>query len=262
MTDSKRFLGMDWRVAFGFTLTVIWITTGCFYLLGLVGWDNFVHLPTADIGSFLEGAFAPLAFLWLVIGHFMQQKEITANTKAIHIQEQSARRQEMHARQDSYFKLLTLVQEQLGGIAGFHYFSVCGPSGTEEMTGEEFTEQRALSASGDSAWFIRKMIALAIRDIDNPGWLQEVFFSTDVRTRHTNNYARTFAKLLNAAQTVDTDDMLVDALYSGSAQGLLYRIILHAKGEGEIDPITGTSRQPFSINTNSSDDGAQAQQNN
>ena len=253
MSKGGKILGMDWRVAFGFTLTLIWLSTGCVYLLGVVGWTAFVNLPTADIGSFLEGAFAPLAFLWLVIGHFMQQKEITANTKAIQMQEQSARRQEMHARQDSYFKLLTLVQEQLGGIAGFHYFSVCGPSGTEEITGEEFTEQRALSSSGDSAWFIRKMIALAIRDIDNPDWLQEVFFSTEIRTRHSNNYANTFKKLLSAAHEVDTDDMLVDALYSGSSHGLLYRIIMHAMGEGEIDPMTGTPRQPFAINTGSPD---------
>ncbi|MFK7976524.1 MAG: hypothetical protein AB8C02_10330 [Halioglobus sp.] len=247
MTESKKFLGMDWRVAFGFSLTVVWITTGCIYLIGVVGLNEFVHLPTADIGSFLEGAFAPLAFLWLVIGHFMQQKEITANTKAINIQEQSARRLEKHSRQDSYFKLLNLVQEQLGGIAGFHYLSVCGPTGTEEITGEEFTEQRAISGSGDSAWFIRKMISLAVRDVDNPEWLHEVFFSTEIRTRHSENFARTFKKLLNAAEAVDTDEMLVDALYAGSASGLLYRIILHAKGENEVDPITGASRPPFAI---------------
>lgn len=253
MTESKRFLGMDWRVALGFTLTVVWITTGCIYLVAVVGWNAFVHLPTADIGSFLEGAFAPLAFLWLVIGHFMQQKEITANTKAINIQEQSARRLEKHSRQDSYFKLLNLVQEQLGGIAGFHYLSVCGPTGTEEITGEEFTEQRAISGSGDSAWFIRKMISLAVRDIDNPEWLREVFYSTDIRTRHSENFARTFKKLLDAAAAVDTDDMLVDALYSGSASGLLYRIILHAKGENEVDPITGQSRPPFAISADTGD---------
>ena len=107
-----------------------------------------MDLPTADIGSFLEGAFAHLAFLWLVIGHFMQQKEITANTKAIHIQERSARRLELHSRRDSYFKLLNLIQDQLGTIAGFHYFSVMGPSGTGDMSTEEFTAGRALAGKG------------------------------------------------------------------------------------------------------------------
>ena len=121
---------MDWRVVFGLAITIVWTTTGLTYLTAVVGMNNFVHLPTADIGSFLEGAFAPLAFLWLVIGHFMQQREIASNTKAIGIQEQSARRLEVHSQRDSYFKLLNLVQDQLGAIAGFHYMSVCGPTGT------------------------------------------------------------------------------------------------------------------------------------
>ncbi len=101
MTKDKSRFSIDWRVAFGLGVTLTWITTGLIYLLSVVGWNSFVHLPTADIGSFLEGAFAPLAFLWLVIGHFMQQSEITANTKAITLQEQSARRLELHSQRDS-----------------------------------------------------------------------------------------------------------------------------------------------------------------
>ena len=61
-SDSGGFLPIDWRVAFGLSVTLLWISTGLLYLLQVVGWGNFVHLPTADIGSFLEGAFAPLAF--------------------------------------------------------------------------------------------------------------------------------------------------------------------------------------------------------
>ena len=51
-----------------------------------------------------------------------------------------------------------LIQDQLGTIAGFHYMSVCGPTGTGEISGEEFTEQRAIASSGDTAWFVRKML--------------------------------------------------------------------------------------------------------
>lgn len=235
---------MDWRVALGLTISLLWISAGLAYLTGIVGTDNFIHLPTADIGSFLEGAFAPLAFLWLVIGHFMQQKEISANTRAIKLQEQSARRLELHSRQDSYFKLLSLVQNQLGAIAGFHYMSVCGPTGTGEISGEEFTEQRTHAASGDHAWFIRKMIALAAGDIANNDRMQEIFFSTPVRTRHSNNYSKTFKKLLDAARSVDTDDMVTDALLNGSAEGLLYRVILHAKGELKLDLTLGPVTAP------------------
>ena len=236
---------MDWRIAFGLSLTTLWIAAGLFYLIVVVGSNNFVHLPTADIGSFLEGAFAPLAFLWLVIGHFMQQKEISSNTMAIKLQEKSARRLELHSRQDSYFKLLGLVQDQLGAIAGFHYMSVCGPTGTGEMTGLEFTEQRAHVASGDHAWFTRKMIALALGDIGNKEKMDDIFFSTPVRTRHTENFERTFKKLLTAAEAVDTDNMIVDALLNGSAEGLLYKIIRYASGEVESNPMPGIITAPL-----------------
>ncbi len=235
---------MDWRVTFGLTVTLLWIGAGLAYLLVMVGEKNFIQLPVADIGNFLEGAFAPLAFLWLVIGLFMQQKEISANTRAIKLQEQSARRLELHSRQDSYFKLLTLVQDQLGAIAGFHFMSICGPTGTGEISSLEFTEQRAHAASGDHAWFIRKMIALVAGDIGNQDKMQEIFFSTAVRTRHTENYNRTFKKLLDAARAVDTDDMVTDALLNGSAAGLLYRIILHVKGEILLDMTLGPAKPP------------------
>ncbi|MEM9253898.1 MAG: hypothetical protein AAGA91_00540 [Pseudomonadota bacterium] len=236
MMEQRPLFNIDWRVVLGLTITLVWIVAGLVYLLGIVGWGKFVYLPTADIGSFLEGAFAPLAFLWLVIGHFMQQKEITANTKAIKLQEQSARRLELHSARDSYFKLLNLVQSQLGSIASFHYMSVAGPTGTGEITGEEFTEQRAVAATGDHAWFIRKMIAMVINHASEAEAIKDILFGTDIRQRHTDNFVNTFAKLLKAAEEVDTDDMLCDALLNGSAAGLFYRIILHVRGERQ-DPF-------------------------
>ena len=75
MDEESHSFRMDWRVAFGLVVTIIWISTGLVYLLSIVGWGNFVHLPTADIGSFLEGAFAPLAFLWLMGWHEAHSSE-------------------------------------------------------------------------------------------------------------------------------------------------------------------------------------------
>ena len=231
MTEPKEPFSIDWRVAFGLVVTVAWMTAGLIYLLGIVGWGNFVHLPTADIGSFLEGAFAPLAFLWLVIGHFMQQKEITANTKAIHIQERSASRLELHSRRDSYFKLLNLIQDQLGSIASFHYFSVMGPSDKGEMTSEEFSEGRSASQRGDHAFFIRLMTGQTYKIKEDRNAIQEFYFGTEIRRRHTDNYVLTFEKLLKAAREVDTDDMISNALLYGSATGRQYRIIKFIQGD-------------------------------
>lgn len=239
MTDDDSGFHLDWRVAFGLGVTVCWISAGMVYLLAVVGLDNFIYLPTADIGSFLEGAFAPLAFLWLVIGHFMQQKEITANTKAINLQEMSARRLELHSRRDSYFKLLNLVQEQLGSIAGFHYISVLGPTGTGEISLDDYTDMRSSSSTGDPTLFVRKMISLLVQYREDEEKAREILFGTEIRKRHADNFARTFGKLLDAAYTVDTDNMVSDALLYGSANGIYYRIIRHASGDESMDPITG-----------------------
>ena len=230
MSESTKHFHMDWRIILGAVLTTAWITAGLAYLLGIVGADKFVHLPTGEIGSFLEGAFAPLAFLWLVIGHFMQQKEISANTMAISLQEKSALRLEMHSRRDSYFKLLTLVQDQLGSIASFHYFSVFGESGLGKMTFAEFSENRAHTANGDHAYFIRLMTLESFNMRDDPAGLDEMYFGTDIRKRHTNNYVKTFEKLLNAAKEIDTDDMISNALLHGSASGRQYRVIKVLQG--------------------------------
>ena len=230
---------IDWRILFGLTVTSVWIGGGLIYLTTIVGWSNFMSLPTADIGSFFEGAFAPLAFLWLVIGHFMQQKEITANTKAITMQERSTARLELHSRRDSYFKLLSLVQDQLGNIAAFHYISVFGDTGTGDVSLEEFAALRSEASKGDHSLFIRRMISAMAERRDDPDALKEVLYGTDVRTRHSENFKRTFGRLLDAAEAVDSDGMVRDALIEGSAAGIYYRILLHVSGEEPMNPFTG-----------------------
>ena len=71
-------------------------------------------------------------------GFIVPQSEITANTRAIGLQEASARRLEVHSQRDSYFKLHELVQDQLGAIAGFHFMSIAGPTGSGKISGEVY----------------------------------------------------------------------------------------------------------------------------
>ena len=87
----------DWRVWFGLATTALWIFLGIEYIGGVVGWGAFAKQPAESLGAFLEGAFAPLAFLWLVIGFFLQQRELSENTKAIRGQFEQLRRAAEHA---------------------------------------------------------------------------------------------------------------------------------------------------------------------
>ena len=52
--------------------------------------------------------------------------------------------------------------------------------------------------------------------------------------------------MLQAAEAVDTDDMVRDALLNGSPSGILYRIILMTEGEELIDTLLGMSNEPGS----------------
>ena len=84
------------------------------------------------MGNFLEGAFAPLAFLWLVIGYFLQQKELEQNTEALRaqateiqrtaeqavIQSQQLQASELHARQETFLQIANAVRGQLGYFFG------------------------------------------------------------------------------------------------------------------------------------------------
>ena len=76
----------DWRIWLGLGLTISWLVLLSLYIAGTVGWKNAATAPIEQVGSFLEGAFAPLAFLWLVIGYFLQKKELMQNTDAIKMQ--------------------------------------------------------------------------------------------------------------------------------------------------------------------------------
>ena len=103
--------------------------------------------------------------------------------------------------------------------------------------------------SGDSAWFVRKLLALALHNRDDPDKLKEIFYGTAIRARHSENFRQTFGKILRAAEAVDTDNMVTNALLYGSPAGMLYRVLQHIQGEEEMDPLNvstppGTVAEP------------------
>ena len=70
----------------GLITTITYLGVLAIYVGKSIGWANIGNAPIEIMGNFLEGAFAPLAFLWLVIGYFLQKKELMQNTDAIKMQ--------------------------------------------------------------------------------------------------------------------------------------------------------------------------------
>ena len=216
----------DWRIWLGIVVTIIWIAGGIVY----VAWATANHpdqrLTLEIVGSFLEGAFAPLAFLWLVLGLFMQQRELANNTEALRKTSEQSEMQthaiaatEMNARQETFFKIQESVRYQLGGISGMLYVSGLGPVGSGRFDREQMDEYFSQTGAGDHELFARLFISMNYLE---EGGLEELLYGTEIRRRHSRNYMHTFERILRLARNCDVDGIIEDTLKQ-SAQGLLYR---------------------------------------
>ena len=227
----------DRQVQLGLILTALWLGAGVLYVAASMGWTAFLRLPLGDLGDFLDGAFAPLAFLWLVLGLFLQQRELAANNRAIQrqfevmqrtaehaeIQTRAIAANELHARQDTFIDVSQMVMYQLEVIAAMLFISSQGTIGDGVVSDDEVDLMFARLSSGESSVFSRRMILLQVRRPDaRDGWA--LFYGTPIRRQHCENYIRSFERLLRSAAGCDPEGMIVDALH-GNAQGRLYRVM-------------------------------------
>ena len=223
---TKFITDRDWRIWFGLVVTFIWITGGLWFVITSVRADPDQSLTLGVIGNFLEGAFAPLAFLWLVLGLFMQQRELANNTEALKRTSDQSEKQtlaiaatEMNARQETFFKIADSVKHQLGGISGMLFASGLGPVGSNRYDRDEIADMFQKSANGDCEIFARQFLSM---DFLEEGGLQSLMYETEIRQRHTRNYRRTYERLLELAKGCDVGGIIVDSL-NQSAVGLLYQ---------------------------------------
>ena len=183
----------DRQVRLGLILTALWLGAGVLYVAVSMGWTAFLRLPLGDLGDFLDGAFAPLAFLWLVLGLFLQQRELAANNLAIQrqfevmqrtaehaeIQTRAIAANELHARQDTFIDVAQLVMNQLEVIAGMLFISSQGTIGDGVVSDEEVDLMFARLSSGESSVFSRRMILLHVRLADSRDRLGAVLRDAD-----------------------------------------------------------------------------------
>jgi hypothetical protein len=231
----------DWRIFMGIIITALWIIAGIVYLRG----GNFSRatiydIPLEDIGSFLEGAFAPLAFLWLVIGLFIQQRELADNTEVLRQtsiqsekQTQAIAATEMNARQETFFKIAESVKSQLGGIAGMLFISSMGASEGQLVPKDRIKEMWHMLARRDDQVFSREFLLF---DAEEFGGYEELFYKTEIRRRHTRNFIGTFDRLMVMAKNCDSVNGIIADSLAQTAHGLLYnRMSEHQPAELKMD---------------------------
>jgi hypothetical protein len=230
----------DSRISLGFALTALWIGLALAYVTGSIGWSGFVALPPGEIGSLLEGMVSPLAFLWLVLGLFLQQSELAQNSRALQLQSEALQKSaeqaeiqaraihanELHARQDTFVDLSRLVNRQLGVISGLLYLSSQTVNSGGTVPPEKISEFWTQLGAGDSDVFTRGLLGLGVTLPGREGF--DLFFSTPIRTRHSEAYMAAFARLLRAAESCDPDGLIRDAIL-GDGSGRLYQLMVRMR---------------------------------
>ena len=96
----------------GIGITVIWLTV----IISLWIFGG-LSSPTSlnELGDFLAGIFAPIAFLWLILGYAQQGKQLEQNTKALEQQERALQLQidEMKEGVKQQTRLVEMQNQQL-----------------------------------------------------------------------------------------------------------------------------------------------------
>lgn len=95
-----------WLIAAGGLLTLVWL--GLLVTFVCLRWDKVLDLEPNAVGDFLAGAFAPLAFLWLVLGFFQQGIELRNSGEALWLQGEELRNSVQQQQQ-----LVETTREQL-----------------------------------------------------------------------------------------------------------------------------------------------------
>ncbi len=226
----------DWRIWLGTVITVIWLAGGIWYVARISASLPDQSFSLEAVGGFLEGAFAPLAFLWLVLGLFIQQRELANNTEALQrTSEQSVKQTqaiaatEMNARQETFFKIADNVKHQLGSISGMLLVSALGPVGNGELSREQVDDLFAQAAKGDTEVFARYFLTIHYQE---QGGIAELLYGTEIRKRHSKNYTRAFDRLCKLAQNCDVENIIEDSLMQ-NALGLLYQRMVEYKPDSK-----------------------------
>lgn len=245
---DNPYLPKDWRILFALVLTVLWFIFLFIYVGGSVGWVNFMDMPIEQMGTFLEGAFAFLAFLWLVIGLFIQQSVLAQNNEELRRNNLHSEKQtlaiaatELNARQETFFKIAESTRRQLGSISGLLFISSQGTVGNNRYTAEHMAELWKQFAGGDAEVFSRLFLTIAALDDTD---YEDLFYGTAIRKRHTDNFLVGYDRLIELARGCDTDNIIVDGLIY-SAHGLLNNRMRELHPQVEFEVIVGTDSTAY-----------------
>ena len=246
---QRKILPSDWRILFGLLVSLFWFLFLGVYIQINVGWSRFMALPISEMGNFLEGAFAFLAFLWLVIGLFIQQSVLADNNEELRRSNLNSEKQtqaiaatELNARQETFFKIAESTRRQLGAVIGLLFISSQGPTGNGSYSNEQLRDIWRELAYGDFEVWSRMLLTMVAGETEE--FAADIYFGTEIRRNHTDNFIAGFERLVNLARECDTDNLIVDSLVV-SAHGLLAARVRDMHPDYEFKDFDTTDSQEY-----------------
>jgi len=100
----------DW---WGYGLTFLYI--GIMIGIAVSKWNEVCDMKLNEIGDFLAGVFAPVAFLWLILGYIQQREELKQNTKELENQ-----KEELKKQAEATEKLIEIEKRKLEPVFNFN----------------------------------------------------------------------------------------------------------------------------------------------
>lgn len=220
----------NYLIPMGIVLTVVWLTGGAIYYTQ----SSSAFISMDQIGSFLEGFFAPLAFLWLVIGLFMQQREIRNNSNIVQMTLQHSAEQtrvleatELRARQTAFFQIAESVKSQLGNLLGVLAEVNFGPDGNRRLNRDELNSYWEQKINNPEVFgYVLHTAANPLEGLRNP-LDSELFFGSAERLSISEDFIRSFRSLLKMAMDCDDNGTIARSVMQ-TAFGLIYNNLVQA----------------------------------
>jgi len=214
----------------GLLATLVWLVLSALYVSNVVGWSAFLAARPNEIGDALAGTFAPLAFLWLVIGYFQQSRELRQNSVALNDQAEQTKRLAAeaekqaesirltaeHSQKDTFFRVAEVMENDLRIIA-YRISDFMDDIGFRRaMTDREVWER---VGAGDKGLFMR----IVSNQIDRNWISTKRVLSDSSKNFLVRQYVRVFDKLLEEAAKIDDESGRIRQLYLYADSGDLYR---------------------------------------
>lgn len=102
----------------GGLVTLVGVTLTIFYLIlfssyVLLNWNAISDLDPNELGDFAAGSLGPLAILWLILGYFVQSKELRHSVEALNLQAEELRNSVAHQKEPVEVSKNALEHERL-----------------------------------------------------------------------------------------------------------------------------------------------------